>query len=157
MENWGGAGDVVSVKRGFARNYLVPRRKAVYATLENKQLHASLVEERVFALKQQQTAVAVKSGPSAAEQAALINELVKGRVLLAKEANEKGTLFSSVSPSDIVSAIHVQFGGSLLPVSVIDSLPSIKEVGVFTVKLATGLTEISLEVKSSTGPTKKIK
>lgn len=42
MDNRGKSGDLISVKRGFARNFLIPRKFAAYATPANKEKYASL-------------------------------------------------------------------------------------------------------------------
>eukprot|EP01033_Poteriospumella_lacustris_P008156 gene8156-5872_t len=47
----GQAGSVVSVKRGYARNFLIPRKMAAYATFENRAKHAALIETAKTAQK----------------------------------------------------------------------------------------------------------
>ena len=90
-KNWE-IGSVVSVKDGYARNYLIPNGKAKFATQENikefKNLEASLLkkdDENKF---------------QASDTASKINELKFTKEIAAKE---NGELYGSISVSDIVS------------------------------------------------------
>ena len=94
IENLGQMGDVVRVKPGYARNYLLPQKKAVRATDENRkrfeeqrsQLEATNLERRSEA-----EAVAVKLDGLA--------------VLLIRQAGESGQLYGSVSARDVAEAV----------------------------------------------------
>ena len=94
VEKLGQMGDLVRVKPGFARNFLLPRKKAVRATEENRkrfeeeraQLEATNLERRVEA-----EAVAGK---------------IKGLVVvLIRQAGEGGQLYGSVNARDIADAV----------------------------------------------------
>src|SRR3974377_125127 len=86
----GQMGDVVRVKDGFARNFLLPRGKALRATAENKSRFESMKAElqaRNQELKGQADAVAAK---------------LDGKIMVAiRQASEAGQLFGSVSTRDI--------------------------------------------------------
>jgi large subunit ribosomal protein L9 len=94
IENLGQMGDVVRVKPGYARNYLLPRNKAVRATEENRkrfeetraQLEASNLQRRSEA----ETVAAKLDGLS---------------VVLIRQAGEAGQLYGSVTARDIADAV----------------------------------------------------
>ncbi|MEN3973745.1 50S ribosomal protein L9 [Emcibacter sp. SYSU 3D8] len=95
VEKLGQMGDVVTVKDGFARNFLLPKKKALRATSQNlesfkerrAQLEASNLERRTDA-----EAVAVK--------------MEGARVVLLRQAGESDHLYGSVSPRDIADALQ---------------------------------------------------
>jgi large subunit ribosomal protein L9 len=90
----GQMGDVVRVKDGFARNFLLPRGKALRATDENRTRFEGMkseLQERSSALKADATQVAEK---------------IDGKnFTVLRQASETGQLFGSVSPRDIVTLI----------------------------------------------------
>jgi large subunit ribosomal protein L9 len=90
----GQIGDVVRVKDGFARNFLLPRNKALRATEANRKRFESQrveIEARNLELKQEAKAVAEKlDGQS---------------VVLIRQAGESGQLYGSVSTRDIAEAL----------------------------------------------------
>jgi large subunit ribosomal protein L9 len=90
----GQMGDVVRVKDGFARNFLLPRGKALRATDENRTRFESMkseLQERSASLKTEASGVAGK---------------LNGRSFtVLRQASEAGQLFGSVSPRDLVSLI----------------------------------------------------
>jgi len=87
----GQMGDVVRVKDGFARNFLLPRGKALRATAENRtrfETMKSELEARSLTLK---------------SEAAQVAEKLNGkRFTVLRQASESGQLFGSVSPRDLV-------------------------------------------------------
>ncbi len=90
----GNIGDEVTVKRGFGRNYLIPREKAVLATLENKKLF----EQRRAKLEK---AAADRLSAAQARAGALENF----SVTIEAQAGEEGKLFGSIGLRDIAEAI----------------------------------------------------
>jgi large subunit ribosomal protein L9 len=90
----GQMGDVVRVKDGFARNFLLPRGKALRATTENRtrfETMKSELETRSLALKGDASQVAEKlDGKS---------------FTVVRQASEAGQLFGSVSPRDLISLL----------------------------------------------------
>jgi large subunit ribosomal protein L9 len=90
----GQMGEVVRVKDGFARNFLLPRGKALRATTENRTRFESMksdLEARSLVLKQDASVIAGKlDGKS---------------FTVLRQASESGQLFGSVSPRDLVSLI----------------------------------------------------
>ncbi|MBM3581658.1 MAG: 50S ribosomal protein L9 [Alphaproteobacteria bacterium] len=90
----GQMGEVVKVKAGYARNYLLPRKKALRATDENKKLF----ETRRAQLEAQN--LARKS------DADRVAEKMKGlAVVLIRQAGEAGQLYGSVNARDIAAAV----------------------------------------------------
>jgi len=90
----GQMGDVVRVKDGFARNFLLPRGKALRATAENRTRFETMkgeLEARSLTLK---------------TEAAQVAEKLDGKSFtVVRQASEAGQLFGSVSPRDLVALI----------------------------------------------------
>jgi large subunit ribosomal protein L9 len=92
--NVGDLGDIVKVKQGYARNYLIPKGKAKRATAEN----IKLLEERRVELEN----AAAQRLATAQEQAAKIEGM---QITIAQKAGVDGRLFGSVTNVDIVAAL----------------------------------------------------
>ena len=97
MANLGQLGDVVKVKNGYARNFLIPQGKAKRATESNK---AEFEARRIELEAAEQAKVA--TAQAGAEK---INGLT---VQIAQKAGVDGKLFGSVTNADIVAALAVQ-------------------------------------------------
>jgi large subunit ribosomal protein L9 len=95
--NVGNLGDVVKVKQGYARNYLIPQGKAKRATPEN----IELLEAKRAELER----AAGERLAAAQEQAAKLEGL---RVQVSQKAGVDGRLFGSVTNADIVEALKAQ-------------------------------------------------
>ena len=94
VEKLGQIGDLVSVKSGFARNYLLPQGKAVFASKEN----IKLFEERKSQLEGEN--IARKN-----EAQKLADKIKFNEVVIIRAASESGQLYGSVSAKDIAQAI----------------------------------------------------
>jgi large subunit ribosomal protein L9 len=92
--NVGDLGEVVKVKQGYARNYLIPKGKAKRATPEN----IKLLEERRVELEK----AAAQRLATAQEQAAKIEGM---QISISQKAGVDGRLFGSVTNVDIVDAL----------------------------------------------------
>jgi len=94
VEKLGHIGDVVNVKPGFARNFLLPQKKALRATEENKkrfETQRAQIEANNLKLKDEAQKIAGK---------------VDGlKVVLIRQASETGILFGSVSSRDIAEGV----------------------------------------------------
>ncbi|MCS6892738.1 MAG: 50S ribosomal protein L9 [Rhodovarius sp.] len=122
VEKLGQMGDVVKVKPGYARNYLLPKGKAVRATKENL---ARFAEQRA-----QLEAQNLKRR----EEAERIAERVAGlSVTLIRQAGESGSLYGSVTARDIAEAC-TQAGLSITRQQVLLAAP-IKSIGLTTVRV----------------------
>ncbi len=141
LEHLGSIGDVVRVRRGYARNYLLPRGLAVVASRGNvRQIdHEKAVQaQRVAKLR--------------TEQEATVAELAQVTVMVAKEAGKDGKLFGSVTSSEVLDGLKAKGVDLELDKKklVMPDQP-IKAVGSYEVgvKLPYGLTAtIQLEVKT---------
>lgn len=126
----GKQGDLVKVKAGFARNYLLPQGLATIATAENKrlvELHRQKLDELQ---KQRQQALAQ-----------LADKVSKYSVTLEANANEEGHLYGSIVAVDISKAL-MSAGYAVEPDHIRLEGP-LKELGMYTVKL-----QFSGEVKT---------
>ena len=97
VERLGQMGDKVRVKPGFARNFLLPRKKALRATKQNMSYFESQraqLEAANLKRKSEAEAVAAKAGDVS--------------VTLIRQASENGQLFGSVRPRDVSEAVTAQ-------------------------------------------------
>ena len=122
VEKLGWFGDVVEVKTGYARNYLLPQRIAIVPTEANIK---SLEDERASRSEQRKIAV---------ERLAQVVEKVDGaEAVVSAKANEQGHLFGSVTEKDIATNLREQ--GFEVPDNCVDLEGHIKEVGQYSVEL----------------------
>jgi large subunit ribosomal protein L9 len=96
MRNLGALGEKVKVKPGFARNFLIPQGKAVYATENN----LVKFEQRRAELEKIE---AEKIKDATARQKSL---LALPAITIVAKAGEEGKLFGSIGTRDIADAIH---------------------------------------------------
>jgi large subunit ribosomal protein L9 len=123
VEKLGAIGDVVTVKNGFARNYLLPNKKALRANESNRKL---------FEAQRAQIEADNEARRADAEQAA---KSVDGKtVQLIRQASNTGQLYGSVSARDIVEALDGQ-GAKVVKSQIVLDRP-IKAIGVHEVKVA---------------------
>lgn len=123
----GGPGDVVQVKDGYARNYLLPRRLAITATRG--------AQMQVATIRRAQQSRQIRDLDHAREVAGALSSL--GTVVVtAKAARSGGKLFGSVTVADVVDALRAA-GGPLLDKRTVDLGGHIKSVGAYqmTVRL----------------------
>jgi large subunit ribosomal protein L9 len=122
VERLGSLGDVVNVKDGFARNFLLPRSKALRATEANL---------KVFEAQKADIEVRNAKARDAAEKAGA--KLDGHTYVLIRQAGESGQLYGSVSGRDVADAIAAE-GGQVERSAVVLDKP-IKTLGVHPVKL----------------------
>jgi len=133
VEKLGAIGDVVKVKNGFARNFLLPNKKALRANEANRKL---------FEAQRAQIEADNAAKRSDAEKA---SKGVDGKtVQLIRQASNTGQLYGSVSARDIVEALDSQ-GAKVTKSQVVLDRP-IKTIGVHEVKVALH-PEVSVTVK----------
>ncbi len=118
----GSVGDVVKVKNGFGRNFLLPQKKALRATDENK---------KVFEGKRADIEAANAKARDAAQAQAKKMENVS--VTLVRQASEDGKLYGSVNSRDVAEALQAQ-GHSVDRKQVVVA-STIKNTGNYTVTL----------------------
>ena len=122
VERLGGLGEVVSVKDGFARNYLLPRSKA---------LRASEANLKVFEAQRHDIVARNTKAREAAEESS--KSLDDASYVIIRQAGETGQLYGSVSGRD-VSDVIVAEGGQVDRSQVVLDRP-IKTLGVHPVKV----------------------
>jgi large subunit ribosomal protein L9 len=133
VEKLGGIGDVVTVKNGFARNFLLPNKKALRANEANR---------KVFEANRAKIESDNADRRSDAEKA---SKDVDGKtVKLIRQASNTGQLYGSVSARDIVEALEAE-GAKVSKNQVVLNRP-IKNIGVHDVKVALH-PEVSVTVK----------
>lgn len=91
----GRRGDVVQVKSGYGRNYLLPRKLAVPVTEGNRK-----------AVEQQKAAALKREAKEQADAAQLGTMLAKTTLSFARKAGETGVLFGSVTSLDVAEALQ---------------------------------------------------
>lgn len=138
VENLGARGDIVKVKAGYARNYLLPRKLAVEATASNVR---QIEQERAALLRRE----ARERGGAEAQAA----EMSKLRLNFERRVGEHGILYGSVTSMDITEAIKER-GYEVDRRRVILREP-IKEVGEFTVQVRLHR-EVSIEIPVTVTP-----
>jgi large subunit ribosomal protein L9 len=122
LEGWGGLGDVVTVKDGFARNFLLPRSKALRANAANL---------KVF---EAQRAEIESRNAKAKEAAAKAGEKLDGTTYtLIRQAGESGQLYGSVAGRDVAEMINAEGGKVERSMVVLDK--PIKTLGLHEVKV----------------------
>jgi large subunit ribosomal protein L9 len=133
VEKLGAIGDVVKVKDGFARNYLLPRKKALRANEANR---------KVFEANRAKIEEDNANRRTDAEKA---SKDVDGKtVKLIRQASNTGQLYGSVSARDIVEALEAE-GAHVTKSQVVLDRP-IKAIGMHEVKVALH-PEVSVTVK----------
>ncbi len=99
VDNLGAIGDVVTVKDGFARNFLLPRDKARRATAANL---------KVF--ETERAAIEARNDKNKAE-AGKIGDKIDGQTyVMIRQAGETGQLYGSVAARDVVEAVTAEGG-----------------------------------------------
>lgn len=122
VEKLGAIGDVVSVKDGYARNYLLPNKKALRANERNKQVFEAN-RAKIEAENAEKRSDAEKHSAN-----------VEGKqVVLIRASSNSGQLYGSVSVRDIVEALNEQ-GADVAKQMIVLERP-IKTLGVFDVRV----------------------
>ncbi|HWB26496.1 MAG TPA: 50S ribosomal protein L9 [Chitinophagaceae bacterium] len=137
VDHLGQASELVNVKNGYARNYLIPRKLAVEANSGN--------------LKQMEEKLKVKAKKEAAMLAEInqvINVLKEGPVKIGAKTGTSGKIFGSVTSLQIARAIRDQKGYEIdrKRISIVDE---VKELGTYKASIDFGngkSTEVEFEV-----------
>jgi large subunit ribosomal protein L9 len=119
----GKRGDVVDVAEGYARNFLLPRKKAVRAN-EGALAQAEAIRE-----------ARVEAERRAKEDAErLATQLVGSRVVIAAQAGDEGQLYGSISPADVVEGVK-RFTGIELDRASLEISRPIKAIGLHEINI----------------------
>ena len=128
-------GDVVNVKPGFARNYLLPKKIALRATKENLKY-----------FEEQKEQIKKNNEIAKAEAQKVADQMGQLTITLVRQASEKGQLYGSVTGRDISAAIKEL--GYKVNAGQVDLSAPIKTVGVYEIEVNLH-PEISVRVKLS--------
>ena len=119
----GSIGDIINVKRGFARNYLISNKKALYASKENiKQVEKIKIE---LNKKDQEKKKNAKN---------IFEKINKKEYLIKKLSTENNELYGSVKPTEI-SKLILELDKQEIKPSMVQLTEEIKSLGVFKVKI----------------------
>ena len=118
VPNLGAPGDIVEVKDGYGRNYLLPRKMAIVATRG--------AEKQVDTIRRAQRARQIRDLDHAKEVASDLGKLTL--TVKAKAAGDSGRLFGSITSGDVVDAVRAA-GGPALDRRAVDVPGQIKTVG----------------------------
>jgi large subunit ribosomal protein L9 len=123
VERLGSKDDIVNVKDGFARNFLIPQKKAVAATSSAKKVLAENIKQRAH-----------KESRLREEAQKIAEKLANKKVKIGAKVSSAGKIFGSVNTIQVAEAINKK--GFEIDRKQI-SLPedSIKEVGTYTAKI----------------------
>ena len=119
----GSIGEVIDVKRGFARNFLIANKKALYASKDN----ISQVEK----IKSELTK---KDNEKKQEAKKIYEKINKKQYKVKKLSTENNELYGSVKPTEISKLIHELDKIEIKP-SMIQPIKDIKSLGKFKVKI----------------------
>lgn len=122
VENLGAIGDVVTVKDGFARNFLLPRDKARRATAAN-----------LKAFEVERAAIEARNDKNKAEARKIADKIDGQTYVMIRQAGETGQLYGSVAGRDVAEAIQAE-GGKVERSQVVLHVP-IKTLGVHEVQV----------------------
>ena len=123
IEKLGGIGDVVTVKNGFARNYLLPNNKALRANDANRKLFEA-----------NRTKIEADNAERRGEAEVRAKDIDGKQIVLIRQASNTGQLYGSVSVRDIVDAL-AEDGVTGVTKSMVELERPIKALGLVDVKV----------------------
>ena len=116
LNKLGKAGEIVTVKDGFAKNFLIPEKKAIIANKKNK----ADLENRI-------TQINSNNDKKIVEANEIKEKLDQKKISIAMEANDDGSLYGAVSQKSVSESIYSLLEIKISPDAVI--LDPIKEIG----------------------------
>ena len=140
LKRIGSIGEVIEVKRGFARNYLIANKKALYASKDN----ISQVEKIKSELSK-------KDNEKKQEAKQIAEQINKKEYSVKKLSTENNELYGSVKPTEIAKLIQTENKIDIKP-SMIQPVKEIKSIGKFKVKVSLHSeveAEITINVESA--------
>ena len=123
LKKVGSIGDVIDVKRGFARNFLIANKKALYASKEN-----------VIKVEKIKTELSKKDNEKKQEAKKISEKINKKEYKIKKLSTENNELYGSVKPTEIAKLIYTIDKVEIKP-SMIQPVKEIKALGKFKVKV----------------------
>lgn len=95
IEKLGTKDEIVSVKNGFGRNYLIPNGHAILATDSIKKMHAETLKQRAH-----------KENKLKDEANALVAKLIKSKIIVPAKVGENGKIFGSVTNIQLADVLN---------------------------------------------------
>lgn len=126
VKSLGRKGDIVNVAKGYARNYLLPKKLAIMATTSNLELAEKIQEKRK--LQAQENSELADS---------ITTALADANIVISQNSTDEGTLYAAISNEQIVEAIET-FSGYKLEENQIETKDQVKEIGLHTVTVVLG-------------------
>ena len=118
FDRLGQIGDIVNVKNGFARNFLIPQKKALRANKENKEKFLKIKNDLL------------EKNKKIVEESKLILKKIENKdIVFIRNASDNGQLYGSVSPKDIANYFNEKKIG--IKPSNINLHTSIKKIGIY--------------------------
>ncbi len=122
-DNLGKAGDLINVKAGYARNYLLPQKIASIATVKNVRL-----------LEHQKRVVADRLRKEVSEFEVLAKKINESPITISMQVGEEDKLFGSVTNKDVAEALARE--GIQVDKRKVRLEDPIKELGTFTIPIS---------------------
>ena len=133
LSNLGKAGEVVSVKDGFAKNFLIPQKKAVIANKKN----VSELESKMSQINENNNAKIKEAND-------LKSKLDQQEISIYMESNDEGNLYGNVGVKQVLMELKNKYDVSLSPENII--LGNIKSLGSYSITVRL-YDDISAELK----------
>ena len=124
LKRIGSIGEVIDVKRGFARNFLIANKKALYASKENIKQVEKIKSE-----------LSKKDNEKKQEAKKILEKINKKEYIVKKLSTENKELYGSVKPTEISKLIFDESKIEVRP-SMIQPIKEIKSLGKFKVKIS---------------------
>lgn len=125
VDKLGAIGEVVSVKPGYARNYLLPQSKALRATQDN-----------IAYFEQQKSAIQKVNEDKRKEAEKKSAKIKDATIVLIRQASESGQLYGSITARDIADSVNELAGEKVIRRADVRLNENFKTVGLFPVEVA---------------------
>ena len=120
----GSIGEIIDVKRGFARNFLIANKKALYASKEN-----------INQVEKIKSELSKKDNEKKTDAKKTLEKINKKEFVVKKLSTENNELYGSVKPTEISKLIKDKIKVDIKP-SMIQPVKDIKSLGKFNVKIS---------------------
>ena len=140
LKRIGSIGEVIDVKRGYARNFLISNKKALYASKEN-----------ILQVEKIKSELSKKDNEKKKEATSIFDQINRREYLVKKLSTENNELYGSVKPTEISRLIKDENKIDIKP-SMIQPTSEIKSLGKFKVKITLHSqvdAEITINVQSA--------
>tara|TARA_Y100001936_G_scaffold103938_1_gene102153 strand:+ start:364 stop:822 length:459 start_codon:yes stop_codon:yes gene_type:complete len=140
LKKIGTIGEIIEVKRGFARNFLIANKKALYASKEN-----------IKEVEKIKSDLAKKDNEKKSEAQKVLEKINNKKYIVKKLSTENNELYGSVKPTEIAKIIHDAAKVEIKP-SMIQPVQEIKSLGKFKVLISLHSAvdaSITIEVQSA--------